>query len=350
MSTSPINIPSPPPEGVFKALAAAPTVFKAQATKLGLLLVNQPLTLSAIQPILVDLEIRVVPALFANAAQVFGRNEIFGKIYVAEVVATLRDVLGTVEDVAGAVGKVAGGERISKDEVLFVVGKVYSTCDELIAVAEKEVIPVLMNKVKGLAGLVEDAISELKEWQDDIDEDAEDPASGDEDKESEDERQRTIEELTAGLSIGSSDRLPRYRKDIIDLLEETFRRADLILKLFQALSKRRVKRFTFQPPPFLGKEMEAKAIEQMRILDEAVDLLGSAQSDLDDLAGSLYDLDADTSQDHLDDMTSHARAAADLVAKPWNWESEHDDDDFTKWTMTWTRLIQTKAQKVASAD
>jgi hypothetical protein len=344
------EIPPPPTEGVFKALAAAPTVFKAQATKLGLLLVNKPLTLSAIQPILVDLETRVVPALFTNAAQVFGRKEVFGKVYVAEVVALLRDVLGTVEDLTGAVSKVVKEERISKDEVLFAVGKVYSTCDELIAVAEKEVIPILMRKVRGFAGLVEDGISELKEWQDDIDEDAEDPTSGDEDKESDDERQRTIEELTAGLSIGSSDRLPRYRKDIVNLLEETLRRADLVLKLFQALSKRRVKRFIFQPPPFLDKEIEAKAIKQMRVLDEALDLMEMAQNQIDELAGALYDLDADKSQDNLDALTSHAKAAADLVAKPWKWEGEHDDDDFTKWIVIWTKLIQTKAQKVASGD
>ncbi|KAF2663276.1 hypothetical protein BT63DRAFT_123543 [Microthyrium microscopicum] len=318
-------------------LADAPKVFKAQATKAGLLLVNKPFTPSAIHGILQDLEGRVVPALFASSAQVFGRKVILGEHFANEVTDLLKDVLGSVGILMDAVDGTVKG-MVSKEGVMVAVGKVYSACDELVALANGGVVALLMRKVKSQMELIEDAISELQEWEeesDDGDSDEEEDEAENQDAASEQDRERSLEELTGGLSLDTPDRVPKKRADILRLVKGACPQASLINKLLIAMSKRRIKRFSSQSPPFATEEAKAAQIEGIETLSEVVKLTYSIQSNFDEFAASLYDLDAEQAEIYLGVVTGNADTITQLIFKTWDGK----EDEFTEWLRTWRRMM-----------
>jgi Grap2 and cyclin-D-interacting len=321
----------------LSSLRNASAVFKAQTTKLGLLLVNKPLTPSAIYTILDDVEKRVLPTFFGPSSYICSRKDIFGGVFTAEVSSILQKVFGTVGPLADAVEEVfKGSGNVDKDRVMLVVGKIYTACDVVTDLVNKGVPGVLLRKVNEWTALMEDAFAELKEWSEDIDEDScEDGDSGDDDAESEAERHEAIEELLAGLSMGGSKRLPGHRSDLINLLTESLRRVDLIIKLCQATSKRRVKKFPFQTPPFGSKDIEMKRTKDMTVLNGMVLAVEQMQCDLDELAAAFYDLNVDLVRTYITKLSRDAEAIAESSSTDWDGR----EDDFTKWTQTWRKLI-----------
>jgi hypothetical protein len=331
----------------LKGLSDAPKVLRAQTTKLGLLLINKPLTPSAIHAILTDIESRVLPAFFASAEQVFGRRAVFGDAFAFEVVDLMRGILGGMEPLMATVDAVMIERRgLSKEQVLAVVGKVFSACDDITMLTADGVVGLLLKKVKAQVNLIEDAIAELQEWGEDIDEDArEEGNTEDEDANSEREREKSLEEMTAGLSLQGSGQLPGYRTDLVELLPEATRRADLSAKLCQALSKRRIKKFKFQSPPFASPDVEAAQVKGVEVLHQVLLHATGIQGDIDEVAAGFYDLDADMVKINLVSLTKHAKSISGLITQTW----DGHDDDFTDWLATWERLLDKRKSLIASA-
>jgi hypothetical protein len=330
----------------LQALSDAPKVLRAQTTKLGLLLINKPLTPSAIHTILSDVETRVLPALLSSATQVFGRRAIFGDSFAAEVVDLLRIVLATMDPLMTTVERVMiARQGLSKEQVLAVVGKMFSACDDITKLTSDGVVGLLLRKVKAQVNLIEDAIAELQEWGEDIDEDArEDGNTEDEDAHSERDREISLEEMTAGLSLQGSGQLPGFRTDLIELLSEATRRADLSVKLCQALSKRRIKKFQFQSPPFASLDTETAQIKVVDILQQVLSHAEGIQGDIDEVAAGFYDLDADLVKSNLMALTEHAKAISALIVQTWDGR----DDEFTGWLETWNRLLDKRKSLISS--
>jgi hypothetical protein len=325
----------------LSGLRDAVSVYKAQTTKLGLLLVNKPLTPSAIYTILDDLEKRVFPALCGSASYICTKKNVFGGLFVADLVCTVQEVLGTVNPLTETIEHVITNfGKSDKNHVMLVVGKAYSACDALVALADKGVPGVLMKKVKEWTALMEDALEELRDWSEDMDDDAcEDGDSGDDDVASEEERKETLDELMAGMNIGDSKRLPGHRKDLIDLLTESLRRVDLVIKLCNAMSKRRVKKYSFQSPPFGSEEIESEKAKEMTTLNGLILNVEQLQSDVDELAGAFYELNANLVRHFLTKISGEAEDVARNVSLNW----DRQEDDFTTWTNTWKKLINKNA-------
>jgi hypothetical protein len=325
----------------LSSLRDAAAVFKAQITKLGLLLINKPFTPSAIFTILDDLEKRVLPANYGTASYICSRKDVYGEIFVAEITSIIQELLGTVESVAFTVKNVfKDPSKVDKDNVMLVVGKVYSVCDSIVALADKGVPGLLFRKIKEWVALMEDALAELKDWSEDIDENAcEDGDSGDDDIESEDEQKHSLEEMVAGLSLNEPKQLPGFRTDLVNLVGESLGRLDLIMKLCQATSKRRVRKFPFQSPPFPSQQVEEQKVKEMITLNGIVVVVAQLQSDIDELAGAFYEHNMKVARDYLEKLSKDATAMADQTSKTW----DGGEDDFTKWTETWKKLINKNA-------
>jgi hypothetical protein len=235
---------------------------------------------------------------------------------------------------------------LSKEQVLAVVGKVFSACDDITLLTADGVVGLLLKKVKAQVNLIEDAIAELQEWGEDIDEDArEEGNTEDEDANSEREREKSLEEMTAGLSLQGSGQLPGYRTDLVELLPEATRRADLSAKLCQALSKRRIKKFKCQSPPFASPEVEAAQVKGIEVLHQVLFHANGIQGDIDEVAAAFYDLDADMVKINLRSLTKHAKAISGLITQTWDGR----DDEFTDWLATWERLLDKRKSLIASA-
>jgi Grap2 and cyclin-D-interacting len=319
------------------SLRDSATVFKAQTTKLGLLLVNKPLTYSALFKILDDLEKRVLLVLYGSTSYIKLRKDVFGSVFVAEVLSTFQEVFGALDILLNAIDKVISSpDHVDKDQVMFAVGKVFSACDLVLDLTNKGAPGILMKKVKEWTDLMEDALAELKEWREDIDDEArEDGNSGDDDVESEAERNTALEELAAGLSITDPAKLPGHRADLVDLLAESLRRVDLVVKLNQAASKRRIKKFPFHSPPFDDNTAEKQKTKDMTTLNEVILVVEQMQRDLDELAAAFYDFDVSLARSYIEKISDNATGIADKISV--NWDGK--EDDFTKWTTTWKRLI-----------
>lgn len=327
-------------------LADASKVLKAQITKLGLLLINKPLTPSAIHAILSDLEVRVLPAFLVSGEQSFGRRNTYGDVFVFEVVDLMRGVLSSMAPLLSAVNDVVtAGKGASKDAVLGIVGKVFSACDGVIGLIALGVVGLLLRKIKEQVGLIQDAMSELQEWGEDVDDEArEDGNTEDEDDEDEKEKARTIEEMTAGLSMNSSGQLPGWRTDLVELLPEATRRADLSVKLCQALSKRRIKKFTFLAPPFATQEVEDAQANGIKVFQQIYEHAQGIQGDIDEVAAGFYESDVDMVKCHLVQLTGRAKAISGLVVQT----RDGRDDEFTEWINTWGRLLDKRESLIIS--
>jgi len=187
---------------------------------------------------------------------------------------------------------------------------------------------------------MEDALEELRDWGEDMDDDAcEDGDSDDDDVASEAEREQSLEEMLAGMTIDDAKRLPSYRTDLVDLLNEAFRRIDLVIKLCTATAKRRVRKAPFQSSSFEDKGAEKLQIKNMETLGDLISIFESLQSTVDDLAGAFYALNASLVRHLLTSLTSEAEKMAEQISIQWNGEK----DDFTTWTHTWKKLINKNA-------
>jgi len=122
---------------------------------------------------------------------------------------------------------------------------------------------------------------------------------------------------------------------LINLLTESLRRVDLVIKLCQATSKRRVKKFPFQLPPFESKDIEIQRAKDITALNGMTLEVEQMQCDIDELAAAFYELNVDLIRTFITKLSRDAEGIAQRAAV--NWDGK--EDDFTVWTQTWRKLI-----------
>jgi len=77
----------------------------------------------------------------------------------------------------------------------------------------------------------------------------------------------------------------------------------------------------------------------MAALNGTVLVVEQLQIDIDELAGAFYEHNIKTARDYLAKVLKEAENMADQNSKTW----DGGEDDFTKWTQTWKKLVHKNA-------
>ncbi|KAK3303100.1 uncharacterized protein B0T15DRAFT_539127 [Chaetomium strumarium] len=323
-------------------------LIKAHATKISLLIINEPFTPTAITKVLRELVASAVPSLAA----------------AVEVCAPERYTRGIQQDLAWRAGRVLKelGEllsRIPKDGKVLsdskknasagavggrgsiaTTGVLWSACDDVMAFAKRGFAGNLAHKVDQLRDTLKDVMDELKEWSEEVDDDdQEDDGESDEDDDgvaqvtsdlgsSSISATRDTQDILDDL-MNSQRSIPRNDPDKIrERLESCLKRLRLTTLLYQAAVKRRFKPLPHLPP--------ASSSDIPARLDEVVPLLKRIPERFGSLAMAFYELDPAEIDRLMDECFFDAFAASELLVKPW----EGQKDEFSDWALRFQAEIK----------
>jgi hypothetical protein len=304
-------------------IKASTTLLKSHTTTLSLLLITPPLTPSAIIGKLGDVTSGPLSGMVAAALYIpqDGQKGDIGNLMRTEVKAQVRRLLGTWGDVLALVLRLAedrqnaqgnsaaktkdnGPTESEKQEVLSSTGVVWEACDALLKLCTDGVVGLVVKKAQELRAVLLDAIEELKEWGDDVDED-DDKAEG-----SDDENDFGDEDDI----FGPSNKIGKDDKELKALLDASVKKLKMVGMLYQALIKRRLKTYPASSvlEPTAARTNGATSTPSKK-LDDLMVLLKAIPETVDDIAGAFYDLDDDEAKQTLDKCCGEAKSAIELV-------------------------------------
>ena len=326
LPTTTSSLPAEDAPHPLHALRDAAKLLHAHATKIGLLLINDPFTPSAIQKEFIACEGQCIPGML-GAVEVC--HPALWTITVAKE-ARLR-----VEAAVGALGlllldvksKAEGGSakidpNKRKEKTLVSTGQVWQACDAIIALDQQGIAGVVTKKAQEYREMLKDAIEELKEWGEDEDDQDEGFVGSDDDGDND-----SMEDMFSG------SRLPAHRKDLKELLEQALKKLKLVDMLFQALLKRRLKTI------LISEQLhDTKRKESISRLGDLVGRLQDISESVDEFANSLYELNAESAQSQLDRVLENATQTASLMDKSWDGQ----EDEFTSWSSKWKEAVVKK--------
>ncbi|KAK1767881.1 hypothetical protein QBC33DRAFT_61515 [Phialemonium atrogriseum] len=315
------------------------SLIKAHATKISLLIINEPFTPTAITKVLRELIAGPLPAL-ASAAEACDANR-----YTQAVRRDLSWRCGRVlKEYKELVQRIPSDGKILSDAKkngsrgvaaekgsIPVTGLLWAACDEVIALSKLGVAGYFIQKVKQFRDMVKDTMEELKEWGEEEDEDEEEGETDTHGDEPGDIEQVTdsleathISDTQAMLDefMGSQRPIPRDDPDRIrEKLDIGLRRLRLITLFYQAIIKRRLQTLPPLPPPS-ASDVPSK-------LDEAITFLGAIPERFESLAVAFYELEPGDIDAEMDECFSNAFSAAELLRRSWTGEN----DGFTDWVL-----------------
>ncbi|KAJ4152865.1 hypothetical protein LMH87_009385 [Akanthomyces muscarius] len=309
----------------------AATLVRAHATKLSLLLINEPFSASAIADVLKQLLSGPVLGV-ASAAQAcdparytaFFRKELAWRS--RRVLLTLGELLGKIpKDGKPLSGVKKSGVGADDKGSLPSTGILWSACDEVVALVGGGVGGYFVKRVEEWRDTLIDVMEELKDWGDeepDDDDDNDDDSAHEADADNAQNGSTSAQDFLDDL-MGSGQTIPRDDpKAIRPRLESTLRRVRLVVLLYQAITKRRLKKLPPLPPP------AADSTSMPQRLDEAARVLGALPDAFGDLAAAFYDMEPAAIDRAADDCFFNAFAAGELLSAPWDGSA----DEFSEWT------------------
>jgi hypothetical protein len=317
---------------------ASTTLLRSHTTTLSLLLINPPLTPSALIAKISDVSSGALSGMVAAASYVPqpGQRDDVGSIMRTELRAQVRRLLGTWGDVLALVlrmaesrqsaqGKDSGPSESEKQHVLSATGVLWEACDVLLKLCDKGVVGLVVKKAGELRATLLDAVEELKEWGEDVD-DEEDEAEGSNEDDEED-------------MFGASNKLGKDDTELKELLDTSIKKLKMIGMLYQALIKRRLKTY----PATSASATDATTTKgtsdttssPAKKLDDLMAQLKTIPDTVDDLASAFYDLDQDEAKLTLNKSCTEAKKAAALVKQSW----AGTDDEFTAWSEKWATAL-----------
>ncbi|KAJ4349726.1 uncharacterized protein N0V89_008344 [Didymosphaeria variabile] len=214
-----------------------------------------------------------------------------------------------------------GPTESERQDVLAATGVVWEACDALIKLCDGGIAGLVVRKAEEWRSVLLDAVEELKEWGDDVDEDEDEAEGSDGGFESEDE------------IFGAANKLGKGDKELKEVLDKSVKKLKMVGVLYQALIKRRLKIYpgSAATGPTNGEAQK----DHMATLEELMKLLRSIPEQVDDLASAFYDLDEDEAKAMLDKCSGEAKSAAGLVKQNWT----GTDDEFTAWSTKWVDAL-----------
>ncbi|KAJ4310449.1 hypothetical protein N0V94_008442 [Neodidymelliopsis sp. IMI 364377] len=336
------DIPNP-----LAAIHAATTLLKSHTTTLSLLLLTPPLTPSALVTKIGDVTSGALSGLVAAASYTPapGSRDELGNIMRAELRTQVRRLVGAWGDVLALVlrmaearkelvGKDKGPGEGEKKDVLSSTGVVWEVCDGLLKLCNGGVVELVLKKAQQLRAVLLDAVEELKEWGEDIDdEDDEDKAEG---SDEEDDGFGDEDDF-----FGARNKLGKGDTQLKTLLDRSLKKLKMVGILYQALGKRRLKTFpaaaatansTTETPVASGDDSSETPAER---LDQLMQILKTIPDTVDDLASTFYELEREEAESELKKCCDEAKSAAELVKKSWS----GTDDEFTTWSTKWIEAL-----------
>jgi hypothetical protein len=212
-------------------LSASAASLKAQSTKLSLLTLTPPFTPSAVSTVLSGLDSSVLPSLLTAGLLVINEEYKYTTSFSAEirllVKATLRDLhtlISHVEKRSKNGNPRAQLDEQQKNNVTEAVGRVWESCDELVALADGGIGAFVVKKAEMWLGLIKDAVEELGDW--DPEEDGVDGLFG-EDAQQEDNTGEETEEPSGAAEkakVGSMKVLTRVPQSLHVVVKQRLRK------------------------------------------------------------------------------------------------------------------------------
>ncbi|KAF7561644.1 hypothetical protein G7046_g2502 [Stylonectria norvegica] len=323
---------SSPPEAL-DALAIArdsASLIKAHTTKLSLLIINKPFSPSAVVTVVRDLTKGPIPGL-ASSAQACDAH-LYTAVVRRELAWRSQKVFSELGGLLQKVPKdgetLSGGKRdgsVSDGKgSLVATGVLWSACDDVVQLANIGVEGFLIKKVEDWRDTLKDVMEELKEWGD------EEPDDDEEDDEDEDvadladdlggshiSTQAMLDDL-----MSSNPTIPRSDPNgIRPRLESSLKRLRLVVLLYQAITKRRLKKLPSLPMRDSISTIPQRLDEVARVLQQLPDKFG-------DLAEAFYELKPAEIDAAIKECFTQASAAGQLLSQSW----DGSQDEFTEWT------------------
>ncbi|KAL9056372.1 MAG: hypothetical protein Q9162_002963 [Coniocarpon cinnabarinum] len=304
----------------------------AHTTKLSLLLITPPFTASALATELHKVSTSVLPSMIASLD--FADPSVLGSVMVSEMRSRVRRVMldfrtlveaiqkqstlhtaptcaatNEVEAKGRAGKKAAIKATVEKNQITSLTGVIWNSCTDLASLHEMGTTGLLLQKVSTFKTLVEDALSELKEWRDDdLDEGF---SEADDDDVNDDEEGDVAASLGIQKLTLETPTSVRARDDVRELLNETVRLLGLLRSLYAAVIKYRV-RVNSAPQ----STQTPWSSEDVRRSDEFVGGLGRIPGEVDEIAGSLYEGDVDEAKKRIEDVKALALRVVRVSKRP----------------------------------
>jgi hypothetical protein len=329
------------PLDAFSLAHDSAALIKAHATKISLLIINEPFTPTAIAKVLRELVAGPVPSLAAAVGVC--TPERYTRTIRQDLAWRAGRVFRELEELLSRIpkdGKVLSEARKNASAgaaggrgSIATTGVLWSVCDEVMAFTKRGFSGVLAHKVEQLRDTLKDVAEELKEWGEETEDDE------DEDEDENDDDDDGVAEVTSELETSSisgtrdaqallddlmnSQRyIPRDDPDKIrERLDSCLKRLRLTTLLYQATVKRRLKPLPHLPPAS-HSDIPARLDEVMSLLKRMPERFGS-------LAMAFYELDPSEIDRLMDECFFDAFAASELLVKPW----EGQKDEFTDWAL-----------------
>ncbi|CAG8959448.1 hypothetical protein HYFRA_00001346 [Hymenoscyphus fraxineus] len=308
------------------------SLIRAHATKLSLLIINKPFTASAITTILRELVASPLPGL-ASAVELCSAEK-----YTSAASKELQYRANKVFTELGSLVKKIplDGQVLSSDQKngggkgsLASTGLVWDACDAVLELKTLGVAGLMIKRAEEYRDLVKDALEELQEWGAEESDDGEDEESDVDDAEKDgidNSAQDALDDMFASHRHIPSDDPEKVRPR----LESTQKRLRLIVLMYDAVIKRRLKTLPAIPHPQLPPELMEKSGGDPGIvscLDEVLAVFSAVPDITDELANAFYELDGVEIDKRMDECFFKAFTAAELLLK--NWEGK--EDAFTIW-------------------
>lgn len=213
-----------------------------------------------------------------------------------------------------------GNNAPARRDSLSSTGVVWESCDALVQLEKMGIAGLAVKKAEQYRDSIKDAIEELQEWREgnDLDNEGQADALLDSDDEGVDGDAESLDDI-----FNAANSMPKDRPELRKLVEGAEGKLKKIVLLYTALIKRRLKTF---------KTSEQSHVEA---LDKILLHLKTAQSGVDDLAGSFYDLDDDGAKSELESCVDEAKSACAIASLGW----EGKEDEFTAWSKKWEEAI-----------
>lgn len=329
------NDPSHVSTAPLDALALArdsASLVRAHATKVSLLIINEPFTPSAVTAVVRELITGPIPGL-ASAVEACDMT-LYTAVFRRELAWRIQRVFSELSVLLAQIpkdGKVVADSKRSgmgpdgKGSITS-TGVLWSACDNVTKLANMGVGGFFVSKVEEWRDTLKDVMEELKEWgEEEADEEEDDEDEEDEVDDLADGVQSTHISTQAMVDdlMNSSNSIPASDPDgIRPRLEASLRRLRLVVLLYQAITKRRLKKLPALPP----KGADAATIPQR--LEDAAKVLQQLPVRFEDLTAAFYDLQPAGIDKATEQCFKDAISASELLSETW----DCGRDEFTEWT------------------
>lgn len=318
------------------------SLIKAHSTKLSLLIINKPFTATAITTVLRELISGPLPGL-ASAVEVCNGAK-YTKVMASELQFRVTKVFAELSSFIKAIP--LNGDILSDDQKngtgaeqgmgsLANTGVVWQACEAVMELKTLGVAGLIIKKAEEYRALLKDALEELHEWgeEDSDGEDEEDDAGENEEFTPQDE----VDNIFGSQRHITTDDHEKIRPR----LEFTEKRLRLVILMYQAVVKRRLKplHVLSLPQSEMTPETKEKTSgypEVISCLDEVLDAMKEIPDITDELASSFYDLDGPEIDKRMDECFLKALDIVELLLM--NWEGQKDE--FTAWASKFQQAIK----------